>query len=50
MRYIPEKLRSRINAFDDVLITAGASVFSLMMGFLVESMAYGVVVLFRPDG
>ena len=39
-RYIPEKLRSRINAFDDVLITAGASVFSLMMGFLGEILDY----------
>ena len=39
-RYIPEKLRSRINAFDDVLSTAGASVFSLMMGFLGEILDY----------
>jgi MFS family permease len=39
-RYIPEKLRSRVNAFDDVLITAGASVFSLMMGFLGEILDY----------
>ena len=39
-RYIPEKLRSRINAFDDVLITAGASIFSLMMGFLGEILDY----------
>lgn len=39
-RYIPEKLRSRINAFDDVLITAGASVFSLMMGFFGEILDY----------
>ncbi len=39
-RYIPEKLRSRINAFDGVLITAGASVFSLMMGFLGEILDY----------
>lgn len=39
-RYIPEKLRSRINAFNDVLITAGASVFSLMMGFLGEILDY----------
>lgn len=39
-RYIPEKLRSRINAFEDVLITAGASVFSLMMGFLGEILDY----------
>ena len=43
-RYIPEKLRSRINAFDDVLITAGASVFSLMMGFLGEILDYRLCV------
>ena len=39
-RYIPEKLRSRINAFDGVLLTAGASVFSLLMGFLGEILDY----------
>lgn len=39
-RYIPEKLRSRINAFDGVLITAGASAFSLLMGFLGEILDY----------
>lgn len=39
-RYIPEKFRSRINAFDDVLITAGASIFTLMMGFLGEILDY----------
>lgn len=39
-RYIPEKLRSRINAFDDVLITSGASVFTLLMGFLGEILDY----------
>lgn len=39
-RYIPEKLRSRVNAFDGVLITAGASVFSLVMGFLGEILDY----------
>ena len=27
-RYIPEKLRSRINAFNGVMLTAGASIFS----------------------
>lgn len=42
-RYIPEKLRSRINAFNDVLITAGASVFSLMMGFLGENSRLSLV-------
>ena len=39
-RYIPEKLRSRINAFDGVLITAGASAFSLLIGFLGEILDY----------
>ena len=39
-RYIPEKLRSRINAFNGVLLTAGASVFSLLMGFLGEILDY----------
>ena len=43
-RYIPEKLRSRINAFNDVLITSGASVFSLMMGFLGEILDYRLCV------
>lgn len=39
-RYIPEGLRSRINAFNNVLITAGASVFSLLIGFLGEILDY----------
>lgn len=39
-RYIPERLRSRVNAFDGVLMTAGASVFSLMMGSLGEVLDY----------
>ena len=39
-RYIPEKLRSRINAFNGVLLTAGASVFSLLMGLLGEAIDY----------
>jgi len=38
--YIPERLRSRVNAFEGVLITAGASVFSLLMGFLGEILDY----------
>ena len=33
-RYIPERLRSRVNALNSVLLTTGASVFSLLMGFL----------------
>ena len=32
-RYIPERLRSRVNALSSVLLTTGASVFSLLMGF-----------------
>ena len=39
-RYIPERLRSRVNAFQGVLVTAGCSVFSLMMGFLGEILDY----------
>ena len=38
--YIPERLRSRINAFEGVVITAGASAFSLLMGFLGEVLDY----------
>ena len=38
--YIPERLRSRVNAFQGVLVTAGCSVFSLMMGFLGEILDY----------
>ncbi len=39
-RYIPSKLRARVNAFDNVLMTAGASVFSLLIGFLGEILDY----------
>lgn len=39
-RYIPEKLRSRVNAFIGVLLTAGSSIFSLLMGFLGEMLDY----------
>ena len=39
-RYIPERLRSRVNALNSVLLTAGASVFSLLMGFLGEVLDY----------
>ena len=38
--YIPERLRSRINAFEGVVITAGAGAFSLLMGFLGEVLDY----------
>lgn len=39
-RYIPENLRSRVNAFNNVLITAGAGLFSLIMGALGELLDY----------
>lgn len=39
-RYIPEKLRSRVNAFFGVLLTVGSSIFSLLMGFLGEILDY----------
>lgn len=39
-RYIPEKLRSRVNAFNGVLLTIGSSVFSLLIGFLGEILDY----------
>ena len=38
--YIPEKLRSRVNAFQGVLVTAGCSAFSLVMGVLGEILDY----------
>ena len=45
-RYIPERLRSRVNALNSVLLTAGASVFSLLMGFLGEVLDYRWCVTF----
>ena len=39
-RYIPERLRSRVNAFQGVLVTAGCSAFSLVMGVLGEMLDY----------
>lgn len=39
-RYIPSELRARVNAFQSVLATAGASVFSLLIGFLGEVLDY----------
>ena len=39
-RYIPEKLRERVNAFIGVLLTVGSSIFSLLMGFLGEILDY----------
>lgn len=43
-RYIPEKLRSRVNAFNGVLLTVGSGVFSLLMGFLGELLDYRLCV------
>ena len=43
-RYIPEKLRSRVNAFNGVLLTVGSGVFSLLMGSLGELLDYRLCV------
>ena len=43
-RYIPEKLRSRVNAFNGVLLTVGSSIFSLLMGSLGELLDYRLCV------
>lgn len=43
-RYIPEKLRSRVNAFNGVLLTIGSSIFSLLMGSLGELLDYRLCV------
>lgn len=40
LEYIPAELRARVNAFNNVLITAGASLFSLLIGFLGEVVDY----------
>lgn len=39
-RYLPEEMRSRINAFEGMLITAATSVFSLAIGALGEVVDY----------
>ena len=39
-RYIPERLRSRVNALSSVLLTTWASVFFLLMGFLGKVLDY----------
>lgn len=44
--YIPERLRSRVNALNSVLLTTGASVFSLLMGFLGKVLDYRWCVTF----
>ncbi len=43
-RYIPEKLRSRVNAFNGLLLTIGSSIFSLLMGSLGELLDYRLCV------
>ncbi len=43
-RYIPASLRSRVNAFGDVLLTAGAALFSLIFGLLGEMLDYRLCV------
>lgn len=43
-RYIPNELRSRINALLSVLMTIGISIFSLLMGFLGEILDYRLCV------
>ena len=43
-RYIPSHLRSRVNAFGDVLMTSGASVFALIFGVLGEVLDYRLCV------
>ena len=39
-RYIPSELRARVNAFNNVLMTVGASFFALLIGFLGEVLDY----------
>ncbi len=43
-RYIPEHLRARINAFENVLLTSSCSVFSLLVGALGEVLDYRLCV------
>lgn len=40
--YIPSKLRARVNALNNVLITFGSSVFSLLVGLLGEVLDYRI--------
>lgn len=39
-KYIPDHLRSRVNAFSNIMIDAGSSVFSLLMGYLGDYVDY----------
>lgn len=43
-RYIPERMRSRVNAFQDGLVTASCSAFSLLVGSLGEVLDYRLCV------
>lgn len=43
-RYIPERLRSRVNAFEGMLMTAAAGVLSLAVGALGEVLDYRLCV------
>ena len=43
-RYIPEKLRSRVNAFLETMMMAAGSVLSLLVGLLGEVMDYRLCV------
>lgn len=44
-QYIPEKLRSRINAFNNILYTAASSILSILIGLLGEVMDYKYCML-----
>lgn len=43
-RYIPEHMRSRLNAFQDMFITASCSLFTLVVGALGELLDYRLCV------
>lgn len=43
-RYIPEHLRARINAFDNMLLTLGGTIFALAIGALGEVLDYRLCV------
>lgn len=43
-RYIPERMRSRVNAFSGISIAAACAVFSLVMGALGEAISYRACV------
>lgn len=43
-RYIPERLRARVNAFESMLYTGAAAVLSLVIGALGEVLDYRLCV------